>query len=597
MTTNLAGDGAGETNADNNRCQNYDDDPLDPPTQFTACTTSYAPNSIVTLQAAPPVASRFAGFSNGTNNAAGVCAGGSSCSFVLSANTSVTATFNALTSIAVSPLTDTININQSRLFTANGTYSDGVTQPILPNTGTWTTKASMNVARFSLAAAVAQGQIYTLGGNTGGGPCPGPGCPGPGNIVEAYNPASNVWTLKAPMPGERQGLAAGTIDDKIYAVGGSVADACPTDTLEMYDPTANAWVAKAPMPGGPRRFLAAAVVGRKLYAIGGDLNLCFQSGGTPLNRVEEYNPDTDTWTTKAPMPTPRRFLAAAAVNGIIYAVGGDNGGVSPSTIEGTKLEAYDPASDTWTTKAPVPDGGRTILMAAAIDNVLYAIGGQSGFLRSSVFAYDTATDSWSNKAFIPQLLTQISPLQYVNGARGESAAVALDGRVFLMGGYASGAPASPGGGAPAALPFVTVFTDNLIWNTSDPGVATIRNQTGTQTGQATGRHAGTTLVTARTGPLTCATQCATLTVTNVVANAPPTVTIFGTPTGAPAVTISTGQNLSTTGSNGGSFRDPDSGQTWTATVNYGDSSGTQPLALGAGSPPNGPTGTFSLNHV
>ena len=46
------------------------------------------------------------------------------------------------------------------------------------------------------------------------------------------------------------------------------------------------------------------------------------------------------------MPTPRRFLAAAVVNGIIYAVGGDNGGVSLSTIEGTKgIDAWVKANE------------------------------------------------------------------------------------------------------------------------------------------------------------------------------------------------------------------------------------------------------------
>ena len=52
----------------------------------------------------------------------------------------------------------------------------------------------------------------------------------------------------------------------------------------------NSWTAKAPMPeaGGGE----AAVVNGKIYVIGGNSNF-------------EYNPDTDTWTTKKPMPTPR----------------------------------------------------------------------------------------------------------------------------------------------------------------------------------------------------------------------------------------------------------------------------------------------------
>ncbi len=64
---------------------------------------------------------------------------------------------------------------------------------------------------------------------------------------------------------------------------------------------------------------------------------------------EAYDPATNTWTTKAPMPTPRGALSAAAVNGIIYAIGG----YKPNQ-ELTVNEAYDPATNTWTTKAPMP---------------------------------------------------------------------------------------------------------------------------------------------------------------------------------------------------------------------------------------------------
>src|SRR5207244_413776 len=61
----LAGDAGGEVGADNNRCQNYDYHPGSLPTQGTACTTSYAPNSLATIQAAPPAGTRFSGFSLG----------------------------------------------------------------------------------------------------------------------------------------------------------------------------------------------------------------------------------------------------------------------------------------------------------------------------------------------------------------------------------------------------------------------------------------------------------------------------------------------------------------------------------------------------
>jgi hypothetical protein len=52
--------------------------------------------------------------------------------------------------------------------------------------------------------------------------------------------------------------------------------------------------------------------------------------------VEEYDPATNTWTTKAPMPTARESLGlAAASNGKIYAVGG-----AVMSIHGVHFEGH-----------------------------------------------------------------------------------------------------------------------------------------------------------------------------------------------------------------------------------------------------------------
>jgi len=55
----------------------------------------------------------------------------------------------------------------------------------------------------------------------------------------------------------------------------------------------------------------------------------------------------NTWETRAPMPTARRGLVAATVNGIVYAIGGQ--AVSSSAFQ--TVEAYDPASDSWSVMA------------------------------------------------------------------------------------------------------------------------------------------------------------------------------------------------------------------------------------------------------
>ena len=42
----------------------------------------------------------------------------------------------------------------------------------------------------------------------------------------------------------------------------------------------------------------------------------------PLTVNEAYDPNTDTWASKASMPTERQHMASVVVNDILYVVGG-----------------------------------------------------------------------------------------------------------------------------------------------------------------------------------------------------------------------------------------------------------------------------------
>lgn len=173
-----------------------------------------------------------------------------------------------------------------------------------------------------------------------------------------------------------------------------------------------AWSSGAPMPTARGR-LAAAEVDGIIYAIGGE-----RDDGSVLAAVEAFNPVTDSWSTKASMPTARRNLAAAAVNGVIYAIGGNAGG----SVALDTVEAYDPVANTWSTKTSMPTA-RYGLAAAVVDGVIYAMGGYDvdGSVLATVDAYDPVKNTWTAKAPMAE-------------ARVWLAAATADGAVYALGG-------------------------------------------------------------------------------------------------------------------------------------------------------------------
>lgn len=62
--------------------------------------------------------------------------------------------------------------------------------------------------------------------------------------------------------------------------------------------------------------------------------------------MQVYDPATDGWSTTAPMPTARSGLNTASLNGIIYAAGGEVRD-EKSLSAFRAFEAYHLASDTW----------------------------------------------------------------------------------------------------------------------------------------------------------------------------------------------------------------------------------------------------------
>jgi N-acetylneuraminic acid mutarotase len=231
-----------------------------------------------------------------------------------------------------------------------------------PSTNSWTTKAPMPTARTSLAVGVVSGILYAVGGYNGYAL----------TVVEAYDPKTNRWTTKASMPTALEGgsPAAGVVNGLLYVTNVGI--------VETYDPSRDAWTVLAPAPW--QLFAqTGAVFNGIFYAIGGTGPA---GGGEGAEGVAAYDPASNSWATKTHMPTGRGYLASGVINGLVYVVGGYDsnngctGRYANCDVFYRTAEAYSPSTDSWATAQPMPTS-RAYLAAGVINGTLYAVGGWS----------------------------------------------------------------------------------------------------------------------------------------------------------------------------------------------------------------------------
>ncbi len=256
---------------------------------------------------------------------------------------------------------------------------------------TWTQVASLSSGRYSYASEVVNGKIYIAGGVSDKGYV---------DTVEEYDPLTNVWTAKSPMPVLGLNFVSTVLDGKVYIIGGRNTALKSLDKMYIYNPATDTWVTKNLLTNRFQNQLET--VGGKIYVIGGDND----SGAT--NSVEAYDPAADAWETKAPMKTSRTNFRTAVVNGKIYAIGGFIKN-DPNTAL-SSVEEYDPVTNKWTEKASMHTP-RFECGLSVFENKIYVIGGSNGKgATKAVEVYDPETNTWTDKA---PILTPLYEIQTV----------------------------------------------------------------------------------------------------------------------------------------------------------------------------------------
>lgn len=204
--------------------------------------------------------------------------------------------------------------------------------------------------------------------------------------LHVFNPRENVWRPLTQVPEEvpLRGCGLCTMHNYLFLAGGirgSGAKAVCSNKVFCYNPLTNIWSQVRPMQQARAQLKLVALDGM-LYAIGGE---CLYS-------MERYDPRTDTWTLRASLPEGTFPVAHEAVvcRGEIYVTGGHLF---------YRLLRYSPVKDSWD-ECPYSASHRRSSDMVALGGFLYRFDLLRG-VGAAVMRYNTVTGSWSRAASLP----------------------------------------------------------------------------------------------------------------------------------------------------------------------------------------------------
>ncbi|XP_075408709.1 kelch domain-containing protein 7B [Tenrec ecaudatus] len=204
--------------------------------------------------------------------------------------------------------------------------------------------------------------------------------------LHVFNPRENSWRPLTHVPAEvpLRGCGLCTMYNYLFLAGGvrgSGAQAVCSNEVFCYNPLTDIWSQVRPMRQARAQLKLVALDGL-LYAIGGE---CLYS-------MERYDPRTDSWVARAPLPAGTFPVAheAVACRGDIYVTGGHLF---------YRLLRYSPTKDSWD-ECPYSASHRRSSDMVALGGFLYRFDLLRG-VGAAVMRYNTVTGSWSRAASLP----------------------------------------------------------------------------------------------------------------------------------------------------------------------------------------------------
>ena len=270
--------------------------------------------------------------------------------------------------------------------------------------GQWGLRARLLVNNSEFALAEANGKIYVLGGYP-----PEMGPNRTSRTVQVYDIATNSWQTGPQLPQPNNHGMAASVDGKIFLLGGQTTDdqngATAVNSVYELDPARGTWVQKKGMPTARSGGVAVALDG-KIYVAGGRV--------PRGNDFAVYDVAADDWVTLPNLPSQRNHIAGVAINGRIHIVGGRLGnGLSP--LKSDAHEVFDPQTETWTTAAPLLSA-RSGINAVMARGCFHLWGGEAptGMTPQHEY-YDPRTNTWTSLQPMPIPIHGVVGSAFVDG--------------------------------------------------------------------------------------------------------------------------------------------------------------------------------------
>ena len=269
--------------------------------------------------------------------------------------------------------------------------------------GSWTkVKGPPKPITSSAWVPLADGRIALFGGFLPDGQ--------PTNETILYDPATGSWSNGAPMRGPAfADVFAQLRDGTVLVAGGRDVNGVPSGAAWLYDPAHDSWSSTGSVID-PRSGPSVALLsdGRLLIAGGSVLT---QPESTPNGEVnfkpiasaEIYDPTTKRWSQAGHLSAARNGVTLVATGGGgAVAAGGCQGAAGWSPPVAT-AEAYDPATNAWTTTTALPVAicgavGTSLRDGRALIVDSYSFTGVERYFYTSsndAFVYDPKTRQWT----------------------------------------------------------------------------------------------------------------------------------------------------------------------------------------------------------